>query len=67
MNNTKSTLDDIMSKAQADAIRLKQYFPFRICWFAVNPASLEYEANATTTRAKANALAKKGWNVFIVN
>lgn len=67
MNNTKLTLDEITAKAQADAVRLKQYFPFRICWFAVNHSSLEYEANATTTKARANNLARKGWNVFIVN
>ena len=59
MNNTKSTLDDIMSKAQADAIRLKQYFPFRICWFCCKSHSWNTKQMQQQLEQKLMLLAKK--------
>ncbi len=53
-------------KAQENAQRLKAYFPFRIVWYAVHPESCEFETGATPTKRQANDMARKGWDVFIL-
>ena len=50
---------------KAQLLRLKQYFPFRICWAAKHPETLEFIVNATTTMHKPNAYARKGYAVII--
>jgi hypothetical protein len=64
MNN--NPYDQAVLKAQEAAIRLKAYFPYRICWYAVHPESCEYETGATPTRRQPNDMARKGWDVFVV-
>jgi hypothetical protein len=55
-----------LSKEQeAELQRLKGYFPFRIIYGAFSPAG-EWECGAATTRRTPNALARKGYTVFIL-
>ena len=48
----------------AEVARLKQYFPYRICYGAISP-EMEFEANAVSTMRRPNSLARKGYSVFI--
>ena len=48
----------------AEVARLKQYFPYRICYGAISP-DMEFEANAVSTMRRPNSLARKGYSVFI--
>lgn len=46
--------------------RLKQYFPYRIVWGAINPGTGEWFASANTTKRQMNGYVKNGWVVFQV-
>jgi len=46
--------------------RLKQYFPFRIVYGAISQDGT-FETNAVTTMRTPNALARKGWQVWVIN
>ena len=47
---------------EAEVIRLKQYFPYRICYGAIR--GQEFIANTATTMRPLNKLVREGWTVF---
>ena len=49
-------------KQTAEVIKLKQYFPFRICYGAIKGD--EFIASTATTMRPLNKLAREGWQVF---
>ena len=52
-----------MNESQtAQVIRLKQYFPFRICYGAVKGD--QFISNTATTMRPLNKLMREGWTVF---
>lgn len=52
-----------LTQAQlAEVARLKQYFPFRICYGAIRGE--DFIASAATTRRPLLKLAREGWTVF---
>ena len=52
-----------MNESQtAQVVRLKQYFPFRICYGAVKGD--QFIANTATTMRPLNKLVREGWQVF---
>jgi len=56
-----------MNDAQIQVCRrLKQYFPFRIVYGAISQDGT-FETNAVTTMRTPNALARKGWQVWVIN
>lgn len=57
-------MQDVLNKMQNEMNRLKQYFPYRIVWGAVNPETLEYVTGATPTKRQANDYARKGHHVY---
>lgn len=50
----------------AEMARLKQYFPFRIVWGAIDPRTGEFRCSANPKRRQANDLIRKGWHVAVV-
>lgn len=56
----------IFTIEQEEAIkRLKAYFPYRICWGAVNNNG-EFVTGADHTKQKLNSYLRKGWLVATV-
>jgi len=47
--------------------RAKAYFPYRIAYGALNPATGEFVASAVETKRIPNKLAREGWNVWVLN
>jgi len=54
-------LTDIQVK---ELTRLKQYFPYRIVYGALDPNTNAFQSGAVTTKRIPNALARKGWTVW---
>ena len=57
---------EISDSQRQELARLKSYFPYRIVWGAVNPATGEWKASANPTMRQANDHARKGWAVVVV-
>lgn len=53
-NNTKKEkiTQQIPPKIEKDLIRLKQYYPYRHCWVALNPKSNEWELWSKPSRSQ---------------
>ena len=53
-----------MNEAQtAEVLRLKAYFPYRICFGAIKGD--EFFSSTAVTMRKPNKLAREGWQVFV--
>lgn len=53
-----------LTEAQvAELMRLKAYFPYRIVYGALHPATGEWRCNAVVTMREPNKLARAGWSV----
>lgn len=54
-----------LTEAQIQELQgLKNSFPYRIVYGAINPATGEWFASAVTTMRAPNKLAREGWQVF---
>ena len=49
---------------QAELVRMKQYFPFRIVFGALNPETGEFSVHARKTARPMNEFLRKGWLVW---
>lgn len=56
--------EKLMLRGAADVTRLKGYFPYRICWFAFHPETLDYQSGANVTRRQVNDLIRKGYEAY---
>jgi len=45
-------------------VSLKEHFPFRICYGALDPKTGEFEAYAAHDKRRMNKLLRDGWLVF---
>ena len=50
----------------AQIIRMRDAFPFRIAYGALNEATGEFVASAVGSKRIPNKLAREGWKVWIV-
>ena len=48
----------------AEVAKMKQYFPFRIAYGALNPQTGEFFASAATTMLPLNKRIREGWLVW---
>lgn len=55
---------ELTQEQAQEVIKLKEYFPFRICFGAIKPDTGEFQARADTTRRFMNQLLRQGWLVF---
>jgi hypothetical protein len=56
-----------MNQQQTQEVqRLKGYFPYRICYGALNQQTGEFVSGAVATMRQPNKLAKEGWTVWVV-
>lgn len=63
---TEQTFSPALTKEQdAQLVRLKQYYPWRIVWGAI--VNGEFESYATTTKHRMNKYLREGHQVFILN
>ena len=51
---------------RAEIVRVKQYFPYRIAYGALNPATNEFVASAVPNFRIPNKLARDGWLVWTI-
>lgn len=59
---------DMPTEAQrAEIFRMKSYFPFRLAYGALNPATGEFVSGAVPTKRIPNKLMREGWCVWIIN
>jgi hypothetical protein len=58
-----NTTNQLTATQREEIIRLKQYFPFRICYGAIKDG--EFIAGAVVTKHQPNRLARQGWHVEI--
>jgi len=56
---------EAMEQLKQDMARLKLYFPYRIVWGAINPATNELVSAASITKRQANDYVRKGWSVYV--
>ena len=54
---------ELNEQQRAEVIRLKQYFPYRVCFGAVKDG--EFQTGATFNMRKPNKLARDGWHVEV--
>jgi hypothetical protein len=64
--NEAETKMELSQSTMNDMKRLKMYFPYRVVYGAVNPATGEQVSGARKTKAAAKNLAKKGWSVWTI-
>lgn len=53
-------------QAQSQAIRTKDYFPFRIVWIKELDNGVDYEVYAKTTKHGLNKAMREGHKVWVV-
>jgi len=53
-------------QAQTQAIRTKEYFPFRIVWIKEVSNGTDYEVHAKTTKHGLNKAMREGYKVWVV-
>jgi len=60
-------MESTLNEAQITELRrLRSYFPYRIIYGALNPATGEWLASAVATMRIPNKLAREGWQVVTV-
>lgn len=57
----------ILEKMEADMMRLKAYFPYRIVWGAISPDGNEFVTGATPTKRQVNDYLRKGWHTYVIS
>ena len=63
MSNDRASIFTVEQEQQL--FRMKQYFPYRIVWGAVDQNG-NFEAHANATRHRLNSYLRKGWLVATV-
>lgn len=59
-------IEEVKAKMDRELARLKMYFPYRICWGAINPETAEYVTGCNVTKAQVNKYLRKGWTCFVM-
>jgi len=55
---------NLTTKQETEMRRMRQWFPYRIVYAAINLQTEEFVCSAVTTMRIPNKLAREGWQVF---